>query len=141
MTMPHKDSSRLSWLAAALSEQRHRLVGLLQRLSGFGAPGAMKPSLFRKFLNMLDQISVVKERESEIISRIENIEAKHRFQRKRKGLKYAAAESKPQKGQNSTFECEEECERPHNGWLWILALLAFMSRGGINHKKHDLTVD
>jgi hypothetical protein len=135
-----KQSSRLAWLAAVLSDQHHRLVGLLQRLSGLGQPGAMKPSVFRKFLGLLDQVSAAKEKENSIISRIEAMEAKHRFRRQRKQLKCANDEPRPQKDQSLGLECELSGERPHR-WLWWVAVLILISQRGINQKKQSLTVD
>lgn len=70
-------SGRLAWLTAALSGHRERLSKLLRRMTGAGVPGAMTPSAFTKFLHMLDQVAVERDKEMHLIDEIEQIEKKH----------------------------------------------------------------
>jgi len=142
--MTKGSSSRIAWLSAALGAQHARLVTLLQRLRGMGTPDKMKPTMFRKFINVLEQVAVAKERETEIISRIQAIEAKHRFQRKRKALKHAHLTPEPANDWDKEFG-DRDAEQDHlPKWVvWTLILWAFlsMSRPRINQKQQNLTAD
>lgn len=122
-----KETKRFGWLAVALVDQRGRIASLLQRLKGFGEPGIMEPPLFQKFLRMLEQVAVEKDRETEIIRRIQAVEARHSSSRKSRKLKRAAPKPKPGKNREPEFVSEQQCERSRHGWLWIFALLYLTS--------------
>jgi len=139
-----KGSSRIAWLSATLGAQHARLVALLQRMRGFGAPDRLSPSMFRKFLDVLDQVAVAKEKEGEIISRIQAVEAKHRFQRKHKTLKHAAVTSFPANDWDKEFDDRDMKDEHLPKWLvWAFILWAFLSikRPKINQKQQSLTAD
>jgi hypothetical protein len=85
------DISRRDWLAAALSERRSRIVELMRRLAGLGAPGSIKPELFHKFLELMGQIADERDKEIDLIGQIETVEEKHRFRRDCNQLEQANA--------------------------------------------------
>src|ERR1700744_2537547 len=86
-------SSRLAWLAAALSEQRHKISCLLGRIADLGGIHGMKPKAFTKFLRMLDQVAADKDEEVRIISEIDAIERKHRLNRNLGFVKHVGADN------------------------------------------------
>jgi hypothetical protein len=135
----YAESSRLAWLMAALGGHRDRIAGLLCRLRGIGAREAMNPSLFKKFLHMLDQVAFAREKEVRILNQIEAIEEKHRFRREHHQLESAADEPK------ETLQLEEAeksmAEHPRQKLLWLLAFWHLFMRNAINQKKQGLTAD
>lgn len=108
-----------------------------------GTPGAIKPSVFRKFLDMMDQVATAKEKENEIISRIQAVEAKHRFQRKHKALKHASPQPHDDLQALLTADDELAYQRTPKWWLWLLVLwgLLSMPRPKINQKRQNYTAD
>ena len=122
MTRTAKNSGLFSKLTASLAGQRYILADLLRRLTCLGSPASMKSSVFRKFLFTLEQISFEKEKEVEIISRIQAIEEHHRRQRKSKKLKCATDhKSKIKAPKTKIAEYEPECDRSGFNWLAIIA--------------------
>lgn len=106
-------ASRISWLSASLSTQKHRIMTLLGRVGDLGVMQAMKPLLFHKFLNLMGQIAAAKDEEMHILSAIEAIEQKHRFDRKEGKLKHP--KKKPEgllayNKEGDTKEYDEEYE-------------------------------
>lgn len=111
----HANMSRarqIGWLSASLSTQTHKIRQLLGRIADLGVAQAMKPAMFSKFLNLMDQVAAAKDEEIRILSSIEAVEQKHRFRRKNGKL----AHPKPNKlldidpMARSKEECEEEEE-------------------------------
>ncbi len=133
-----KENSRLHWLLARLSSQRIRISGLLRRLCNL-TPGMMKPAVFSKFIKLVDQIAVAKEHENTIICRIEAIEARHRFQRKRKMLRHPSLDLPEPRPYD--FFYEARYKNLPKTWLWFLALTAYMSRLRISQRMPTLTMD
>ncbi|MDX2028919.1 MAG: hypothetical protein SFW62_09850 [Alphaproteobacteria bacterium] len=131
---------RINWLSSLLGEQRDRIVALTRRISGLGVPGAMKPSVFGKFLHLLDQVAIAKDEEINLIGRIEALEAAHRFRRQCKSLKNMVDALEPTGGHMPKFEDEAE-DKPSRVGIWFLAFLFLVSQCKINQKKQSLTVD
>ncbi len=125
MTTLIKDSGRLAWLAATLGEQRGIIASLVGRLTWFGAPGEMKFSLFRKFLRTLEHIAREKDREMEIIYRIQSIEKYHRFQRDCGKLKMAVSGARI--GPELGCEIPEEPEQSSGSWHAVMGLVCLLS--------------
>lgn len=134
----HKDTGYLALLSAALLKQRDRLTVLMHRLTGLGVPGAMKPSVFDKFIRMMDQVAAAKDRETDLLSKIEAVEARHRFQRQCKTLKHPEPESKHLE---NLLPEPEPSERPKHGWLWFAAIWYLFAHSGNDQKKQRLTAD
>jgi len=115
-----KASLQIAWLATMLGEQKDSLARLLRSLSGFVTRGSMKPSHFHKFLLVLNQIADAKDKEAELINRIEAVEQRHRFARVNDQLKeapqYQSSTPTPQ------FTSAPEAKRPGMSLLWILLL-------------------
>jgi hypothetical protein len=63
-------------------------------MSGLGVPAALKPTLFRKFLDMLDEVTALRDEETGLISQIDAIELRHKLMRKQKKLKRAGPRAK-----------------------------------------------
>lgn len=127
-----KNVSYFSRLSAALAGQKNALADLLHRLVGMGPTDGMKGSVFRKFLRTLEQISFEKEKELELIHRIEAVETRHRIQRKHKKLKRAAHHrAKKKVSQNKPIFSEPEAERSGAGWLGIAAYICLLSGNGL----------
>jgi hypothetical protein len=133
-----RDESYLAWLMAGLVGKRDRIVDLLRRLSGLGR-AAHKPKLFRKFLNMLDEVALAKREETSLISRIEAIEQKHRFLRQSKSLRQfgvKAAAPLP-----VLFPKYPEPKPRGPSKLWLLVLWYYLLRSKNNQKKQGLSYD
>src|SRR5690242_17830814 len=109
-TLQHPDTRRVSWLAEQLGTQRTTLAGFLRSLSSLGVPGNMKPSRFRKFILLLNQVATEKEKATALISEIEAIEQQHRFAKKQHRLRHTS-DIKPQPAPQP-FEAKREAERP-----------------------------
>jgi len=120
-----KDQGRLGWLTAALGTHKRNLMKLLQRIGDLGSLQGMKPKIFTKFLNLMEQVAHEHDEEVKLISEIEAIERKHRFQRKSGKLKRAAPKDK------FAYDAEFDSDpRPRNGWLWAIAFWYLMTRRG-----------
>src|ERR1700722_5984226 len=115
MTAYKNDTSRLTWLLAALAAQRDKLANLLCRLTGLGTPGAMNPSIFGKFLRLLEQVAAEREKEMRILDRIENVEKLHRYRREHHQLQDAPA---PQNPDDEEPDDEAAPEPARKGLLW-----------------------
>lgn len=100
------EMSRLGWLSASLSTQKHKVMKLLSQISDLGGMRADKPILFQKFLNLMDQVATAKDEEVRILSYIDAIEQKHRFRRKEGKLKNPKPDTK-----DGTLFFVDECER------------------------------
>jgi len=139
-------SSRLSWLTASLGERRSRLTSILRRMVGLGEPGAMKSSIFGKFLNLIEQVAGERDKEMELMSQIDAIEQKHRFMRDHHKLERADPdfESKPKKEFDHEDDCEEDNEKSKEmgfGLKWFFAKVLGDSMVGSYYKKQELNLD
>lgn len=134
-----QESSRVAWLSARLGTHTHRIMSLLGRLGDLGVMQMLKPALFQKFLNLMEQIAAEKDKESDVISEIEAIERKHRTFRKEGRLQYSDRSHKA-----PVYDCEDgahflneedhylarsdvkddlgdqNAKRNAYGWLWFL---------------------
>jgi hypothetical protein len=111
----------LGWLNGVLAAQRGKVMGLLARLGDLSALRNLNPRIFAKFVNMLEQISAAKAEETEVISEIEAIEQKHRFQRKSGSLKHFEADTAKLREAYDEDECERDCARPDRSWEAFIA--------------------
>ena len=131
-------SNHRAWLMARLANNRNRILGLLQRLTGLGPPGSLTPALFAKFTHWLGEVAAATNEEMSLMTRIENIEQKHRFMRLSDKLKRANPRNPAAIEQSY---CPDNAgsflKRPI---LLILVWYVFMKRK-INQKKQGLTVD
>ena len=130
-----KDTSRLTWLIAAWSEQRRRLAALLGRMTDLGASQALSPAGLIKFMRLMEQVGDAKYEEKRIINTIDAIEHRHRFRRTNKQLKQVGPAPRPVMAPHMN----EACEPPTRQLTWIIALWYFMMHRQINQKNHDLT--
>ncbi len=128
-----KDSARFARLAMALDDQRGRVTALVRRMTGLGVREGMTPGRLRKLFDTLQQISFEKDKETEIISRIQSMEQRHRYHRKGRRLKRAAPNSSASKRQESlplSPAPTPSHETPGDGWVWFLGALYFLAHGG-----------
>jgi hypothetical protein len=134
-----KESGRLAWLGAALTQQRRKIGKLINRMSSMGPSGALKPSVFSKFLGLLEQVAIEQKEEIRLLSQIETIEQKHRFLRKDKKLRRA----RPAVASSiARWHDYPGVKKPSNGGLWWYIIVWYLfSRQKINQKKQALTVD
>jgi hypothetical protein len=132
-----KQSGRLAWLGAALSEQRRKIGRLLVRMTSLGPREAMKPAVFSKFLSMLEQVAVAQDEEIKLLSQIEAIEQKHRFMRKGKKLRRA----QPRKAPLPDWKDYPGAKRPAMSLWWLIILWYLFMRQKINQKKQALTAN
>ena len=138
-----KESSQLSWLKAKLAYKRNSIADLLRSLSGLGSMRALKPVLFGKFVQILDEVATAKTAENGLLARIETIERKHKHLRKNKGLKLAKSRRyAPAIGTTALVDdMTDKAPKPSRrliGWIMVWYIL---TRGKRNQKKQDLTVD
>jgi hypothetical protein len=138
MSIIHNTAS-IGWLLVALDRKRNRLGFLLRCLTGSGTPGVMRPSLFRKFTDLLDQIAVEREKELRIMHRIEAVEQQHRYLRAHHQLEQIARAH--EKEEPASDYSKEYPGRPKRDWLWFCVLWYLFARRTINQKKQSLTVD
>ena len=132
-------SGRLSWLADALAVRRNDIASAFLRLKGLGVQVRNSLSFPRHFVSLMEQIAADREKELDILHEIETIEKKHDELKTNKLLRTASPAPLPQV---EPLSCEDNEEKPDGfGLTRILALLAFFSSSGGNHKKQDLTVD
>ncbi|HUY67676.1 MAG TPA: hypothetical protein VMV79_00040 [Alphaproteobacteria bacterium] len=137
-----KESGRLAWLGATLGQQRRKIARLLNRMAAFGPRGSMTPAVFRKFLGMLEQVAEAREQEMHLLSRIEDIEQKHRFMRKTRKLK--RARPRPASGLPADFDWKAYPglkKPPQRGIMWLLAFWYLFLRQKSSQKKQGLTAD
>jgi hypothetical protein len=132
MSFAPKEPPRLAWLASQLSEQRAALSQLIRSLKGFGPRANMKPSHFRKFVLLLNQVAFEKEKEAELICRIEAVEQKHRFARKHPMLR-KRAERRLRLMPQPCMD-QPKAKRPGLEWIWIFVLWRIFSGRHIAHK-------
>jgi hypothetical protein len=118
-------SGYLAWLRALLLEQRGAVKNLLCRLSFLGTPGSLTPSAFGKFLGMLKQIAAEQENEKDIISRIHEVEYRHRSQRRCRRLKPAGPAKKKTQLVDRT---EPPPRKSDSNFVMLVAFLAFIGR-------------
>jgi hypothetical protein len=133
-------NSRVAWLMARLVNRRNHIIDLVRRLTGLGTPGAMKPSIFAKFLHMLDDVGSSVREEMALLKQIEDVEKKHRFLRVAKRLKCAVPKAQTVANSNSG-DIKKEPVSGFNRLLWLIILWYLFVRKKINYKKQDLTAD
>jgi hypothetical protein len=133
-------SSRIAWLMANLAGRRHLLRALTARISGLGVLASLSPKLFRKVMGMLDEVAAAKHEENTLLSRIEDIEQKHMFLRRTKGLRMAI--KAPANSNRAPAHIPAHLpERPAPSRLWGFVLWWMFLSEGINQKKQDLTAN
>lgn len=100
------------------------------KIGGLGKTESLKPSMFRRFTQWLDQIVRLRRKEQKIINEIEAIEEKHRLLREAKRLRKAESV----KAVEAKIEPQPEEPKPRRSfWLWLL-LFAMMQS---SQKKQD----
>jgi hypothetical protein len=88
-------SGKSGWFASLLADKRSRIAHLFGEIAGLGAPADMKPSVFKRFLELLAQIAHEEERETDVLLEIEAVELKHRFRREHHQLERANPDFEP----------------------------------------------
>lgn len=124
---------------AKLVDKRGRIVDILRSITGLGPAGSLKPSLFSKFLGMLDEVAAVKDEETAYIGRIEALEQKHRFMRKHNKLR--RAEMAPKTRELEDTDENRAIAQPRNFWMWVFLLWLLFKQRVIKQKKQSLTAD
>lgn len=117
--LPPESAHRLHWLERIWQSQRVKLLGLNNRLT---QPATSSSGLAR----LLEQIGILKVRENAILSEIEELERKHRGQRRLKRVRYA----QPQNDNLAESPPQPKRERQNLGWLLWIALM-------LQHKNRD----
>lgn len=126
------DTRRLSWLKASLNNTRDDLLFMVRALSILGTPGAMKPSLYRRFLVTVDQIIEAKEIEKKLFTQIETIENRHKIARRQKRLHEIKADNQNTKA--IEIAPMNVAKRPELSIWWLLALWYLLSGQKFQHK-------
>jgi hypothetical protein len=132
MSKTFPESSRLIWLTTALANRRSRISDLLRRLAGFGSRQDMAPDVDNKFMGLIGQVADAQEEEEHLISRIEEIEMKHRLHRSRNQLERADPNYDP------VSDCEDEAYANKGslfGPWWFLAMWFGMNDSSASQKK------
>jgi hypothetical protein len=141
MPITAKEANRqIDWLMARLTGKRDRISGLLRRLVGMRPADKLKPSLFAKFLRMIDEIAAATQEENCLLGRIEHIEQKHLFFRRDKALKRVTAGVKQAANSNGLAD-ERPKIRTSLGVLDLIVLWYVFMRSERNQKKQGLTAD
>lgn len=124
--MAHNTAQR-GWLHALLGEKRSRVAEILSEIAAMGMPGFLKPAAFRRFLELLSQLSYEKNREARVIDRIEAMESHHHRLRKMHRLEHANPANEPQPPRHDDDVVDESGEKrswKHNGMMrWFRVLL------------------
>ena len=151
---------RLRWLATALTTQRNTIADILSRLRHFGTHGGSAPALRPKFMRLLTQVAVHREKENDILDEIEAMERRHQELKRGKRLRRVPLqpfheETHGKRGQaQQTFlhdTSEEEflpsfaakpvgyIPPPRRSGLWKWLLLFYLLSPATNNKKQDIT--
>ena len=125
---------RLSQLMSSWGRKTRKIARLNARLVRLGSSGALKPSLYRKFTKLIDQLAFFRNKENNILSKINAVERHHRLLRQQKKLKRAAPKPIAYKRNGSRSRRKEK----NYFWLTILWLLLLAPRPKKNHKKAGL---
>lgn len=125
MSFPHA-SRQPGWLQALIRDKGSRVKDLLNEIAALGVPGLMKPSIFRKFLDLLSQLATERDKEHALLSRVEAMEERHHFFRDHHKLEKAdpSFEPKPDFGDDSDDDLnpdfQKQSSRKRLRWLFNL---------------------
>jgi hypothetical protein len=126
-----KLKERVGWLGLLLTNQRNNLADLLLRLRDVGLRAGSSLAIHRKFLKMLEQVEVERERELGLLHEIEEVEKKHAEMRRLRKLR-TANDSTPAPKDDETHEFTPKPtatgDRKWGLWVWLLLWWWFMSR-------------
>lgn len=118
---------QLSWLNAVLAARRGGLSALLLRLKDIGMRMGANTILHKKFMALLDQVAIEREKELDILNDIEEVEKFHAQQRRNKLLRQAANDDGP-RPKMASFKMEQPEEKPARSgllkWVLLFGLLA-----------------
>jgi hypothetical protein len=133
---------RIGWLSVILGGNRARLTDLLRRLRGVAASAGASLGLHKKFIHLLEQIQVEREKELDLIDEIEAVEKQHELRRKNKLLRQVSREGKceaEQAGLRPRSKALEAEKEPSRTPAWkIIALFLLFSNFGKNNKNQQL---
>jgi hypothetical protein len=127
-----------SRLPLSLAACRNDLVQLLLRLRGIGLRAGTSPKLHRKFMRLMEQISMDREREIHFLCEIEEMEKLHKNMKRHNRLR-RARQAPPTSLPPIPEEAVSLPQMRENPGL--LGWLAVLTTHRINHKNQDLTVD
>lgn len=115
----------------------NRKTGQIKRIQG-KSPLAEGKSASR-FRTFLEKIAVLREKERDIISEINDVEEKHRFLRKHKKLKRPTAEQKSNNNNGIQGDSDYENERDQGSWLWwaLLWMIALSKRPRLTKRRNE----
>ena len=149
---------RLQWLATALTTQRNNLAQVLSRLKSFGAHAGSSPAVYPKFMQLLTQVAIHREKEDSILDEIEAMEKRHQALKMRKGLRRATSQpvfeeeykgrksSKryllrraPQEAPCPTTEGIGFAPPPQRSGLWKWLLLFYLLSANRSKNRQDIT--
>lgn len=115
-----KTEARTWWLQRLFARKTKERRQLSEEAVSLGPIQQMKPSLFRRFAKMMDQIGALRRKETDILDRIAEIEEQHKRLRRAKRLRLAAA-------YDNDPDAPERDGKSFNFW-WTLFLLWLLSR-------------
>jgi hypothetical protein len=125
-----RQKEHLNWLHAALAAQRSNVSHFLLRLKGIASRVGENLSLNKKFMRLMDQVAADRDKELDIINKIEALEKRHHQLKKLNLLRRADLEAERRrkillrkKSEEYREDGEEEEESPHR--LSILELFLF----------------
>lgn len=126
-----KLKERAGWLGLLLTNQKNNLAELLLRLRDVGLRAGSSLAVHRKFLKMLEQVEIERERELGLLHEIEEVEKKHAEMRRLRKLRTADANTPAPKDvepQEFTPKPVATGDRGWGLWVWFVILWWFMSR-------------
>jgi hypothetical protein len=129
-----QQKERLNWLSATIAAQRNNISDLLARLRGVAFRFSDSLSLHTKFMKLMDQVAVEREKELDIIYEIETVEKRHLELKKRKLLRHANPETEEKRlrrlnKKDGKNEKDEEDSPQRLSLAEILAIFWLFSSG------------
>ena len=134
----HRESGNIGWLQSLIGDKKSRIANLLGEIAALGSPGSMKPSIFRKFLELLSQVAREQESENDLITRIEDVERQHRFRRDHNQLEHANPDLEFIPEDEVMLEGGKKRKHP-KGLRWFFDLWNKPEGPNNLQKKQDLT--
>ena len=132
-------SGRINWLSLTLVARRNNIAALLSRLVGIGTRIGASLGLQKKFIRLLEQVAVEREKELDLLHKIESMEKRHESLRRHGQLRMATS-PRMQTFAPSSDETPEPPPSQINLWK-LFGLIYLLSHAGGKHKNQELTVD
>ncbi len=117
---------RFKKLMSNWGRKTRKIARLNTKIIRLGSPGAMKPKLSVKFAKLMDQLAFYRNKELNIISKINAVEKRHHYLRQHKGLK--SIRPRPLRNGANAVRSRKRAKDRNTFWLFILWLLLLAPR-------------